>query len=119
LVSIVCLLHALRYILFFSNGERDLVGATRSLLALNGGLLTHGSKDDDVYMNISILLYGLRLDIRTGVLLLVDKELPDLGANLVVGALDVVLAGAVLTHEGHEVVITDVELRKSCQRSAS
>jgi hypothetical protein len=56
--------------------------------------------------------------VRTGVLLLLDEELPDLGANLVVGALDVVLAGTVLTHEGHEVIVTNVELCKSCQQSA-
>ena len=59
----------------------------------------------------------MRQAVRTGVLLLVDEKLPDLGANLVVGALDVVLGGTVLTHEGHEVIVTNVELCRFCQQS--
>lgn len=49
-------------------------------------------------------------DIRTGVLLLVVEELLNLLANLVVGDLDVVLHVAVLSHEGEETVVGDVEL---------
>lgn len=90
LVSIVCLLHALQRILF-QDGRKHL-GATGSLLGLNGGLLTHGSENDDV-----------------GVLLLVLEELLNLGANLALGALDVVLHGAVLSHEGEETIVLDVE----------
>ena len=48
--------------------------------------------------------------IRTGVLLLVLEELLDLGANLTLGVLDVVLHGAVLRHEGKETIVLDVEL---------
>jgi hypothetical protein len=48
--------------------------------------------------------------IRTGVLLLVPEELLNLGSNLAVGVLDVVLHGAVLRHEGEETIVLDVEL---------
>lgn len=47
---------------------------------------------------------------RTGVLLLLLEELLNLGANLALGALDVVLHGAVLSHEGEETIVLDVEL---------
>jgi len=60
------------------------------------------------------LLVFLKVDvgmlIRTGVLLLVPEELLDLGSNLAVGVLDVVLHGAVLRHEGEEAIVLDVEL---------
>ena len=48
--------------------------------------------------------------IRTGVLLLVPEELLNLGTDLALGALDVVLHGAVLRHEGKETIVLDVEL---------
>jgi hypothetical protein len=48
--------------------------------------------------------------IRTGVLLLVSEELLNLGTDLAIGALDVVLHGAVLRHEGKETIVLDVEL---------
>ena len=48
--------------------------------------------------------------VRTGVLLLVPEELLDLGSNLTVGVLDVVLHGTVLRHEGEETIVLDVEL---------
>ena len=53
LVSIVCLLHALQCILF-QDGRKHLVGAAGSLLGLNGGLLTHGGENDDVWKAVSI-----------------------------------------------------------------
>jgi hypothetical protein len=46
----------------------------------------------------------------TGVLVLLDEELVDALANLVVGDLDVVLGGAVVKHEGEETVVSNVEL---------
>lgn len=48
--------------------------------------------------------------IRTGVLLLVPEELLNLGTDLALGALDVVLHGAILRHEGKETIVLDVEL---------
>lgn len=48
--------------------------------------------------------------IRTGVLLLVPEELLNLGTDLAIGALDVVLHGAILRHEGKETIVLDVEL---------
>lgn len=48
--------------------------------------------------------------IRTGVLLLVPEELLNLGTDLALGALDVVLHGAILRHEGEETIVLDVEL---------
>lgn len=48
--------------------------------------------------------------IRTGVLLLLLEELVDLVTNLARRDLDVVLGGAVVVHEGKEVVVSDVEL---------
>ena len=53
---------------------------------------------------------GVKMVIRTGVLLLVLEELLDLGANLTLGVLDVVLHGAILRHEGEETIVLDVEL---------
>lgn len=54
--------------------------------------------------------FDLEMLIRTGVLLLVLEELLDLGANLTLGVLDVVLHGAILRHEGKETIVLDVEL---------
>ena len=48
--------------------------------------------------------------IRTGVLLLVPEELLNLSTDLAFGALDVVLHGAVLRHEGEETIVLDVKL---------
>ena len=60
------------------------------------------------------MLVFVKLDveivIRTGVLLLVPEELLNLGTDLALGALDVVLHGAVLRHEGKETIVLDVEL---------
>ena len=56
--------------------------------------------------------FDVAMVIRTGVLLLVPEELLDLGANLALGALDVVLHGTVLRHEGKETIVLDVELKK-------
>lgn len=70
-------------------------------------------------MMLACFQCGSRWFVRTSVLLLLEEKLPDLGANLVVGALDVVLGVAVIGHEGHEAVVTDVELcRKSSKRGA-
>ena len=55
-------------------------------------------------------MFDVAMVIRTGVLLLVPEELLDLGANLALGALDVVLHGTVLRHEGKETIVLDVEL---------
>ena len=66
---------------------------------------------------LACFVCGLRRSIRTSVLLLVNEQLADLGTNLVVGTLDVVLGGTVLTHEGHEVIVTNVELCRFCQQS--
>ena len=54
--------------------------------------------------------FDVAMVIRTGVLLLVPEELLDLGANLTLGVLDVVLHGTVLRHEGEETIVLDVEL---------
>lgn len=48
--------------------------------------------------------------VLTDVLLLLAEHLGDLLANLTVRKLDVVLGGAVLEHEGKEVIVGDVEL---------
>lgn len=47
--------------------------------------------------------------IRTGVLLSVEETL-DLGTNLAVGLLDIVLHLAVVGHEGEEAIVSNVEL---------
>jgi len=64
----------------------------RSLLGIDGDLLTHGSENDDV-----------------GVLAILLEELPDLVASVAVGDLNVVLGGSVVGHEGEEVVVGDIE----------
>lgn len=46
----------------------------------------------------------------TGVLALLGKQLVDLVANFTIGDLDVVLGGAVISHEGEETVVGNVEL---------
>ena len=65
-------------------------------------------------MTSTKLLVSKKVDVgmvvRTGVLLLVPEELLDLGSDLAVGVLDVVLHGAVLRHEGEETIILDVKL---------
>lgn len=65
-------------------------------------------------MTSAVMLVFVRFDvqmvIRTGVLLLVLEELLDLGANLTLGVLDVVLHGTILRHEGEETIVLDVEL---------
>lgn len=66
--------------------------ATRSLLGLDGGLLTHGSEDDNV-----------------GVLLLGGKETGDLVTDLAVGKLDVVLGLTIIAHEGEETIVGNIE----------
>jgi hypothetical protein len=69
-----------------------ILSATRGFLGLNGSLLTHGSKDD----NVGILLIG-------------DEKLGDLVGNLTLGHLNVVLGVAIVAHERQETVIRDIE----------
>lgn len=46
----------------------------------------------------------------TSVLAILNEELVDLVANLTIGNLDIVLGGAILSHEGEETVVSNVKL---------
>ena len=50
------------------------------------------------------------MDLLTGVLLLLLEELGDLLANIVVGQRNIILGVTVISHEGEEAVVGDVEL---------
>jgi hypothetical protein len=76
----------------FIGGKLSNLSALGSLLGLDGGLLTHGGKDDNV-----------------GVLLIDLEELVDLVANLAVGHANIILEHAVLVHEVEETIVGDVE----------
>lgn len=58
----------------------------------------------------SVYFGASKQGIRTGVLLFLPEELVDLVTDLTRGDLDVVLGGAVIVHEGKEVIVGDVEL---------
>jgi len=55
-------------------------------------LLTHSSKNDDI-----------------GILLLGGEKLVDLLANLSIGDLDIILGLAIISHQGEEAIIGDIE----------
>lgn len=67
----------------------------------------------------SRLSAGIFREKLTGVLAIVLEELLDLVSNLAVGKLDIVLEGAVIRHEGKEVVVGDVELERPCQQNST
>jgi len=64
----------------------------RSLLGFNGSLLTHGSENDDV-----------------GILLVSGEKLVNLISNLSVGDLDIILGLAIISHQGKETIIGNIE----------
>jgi len=63
-----------------------------SLLGINGHLLTHGGKDNDV-----------------SILLLLLEELVNLLTNLSIRNLDVILGLAIIGHQGKESIVRDIK----------
>jgi len=63
-----------------------------SLLGFDSSLLSHGSENDDV-----------------GVLLILGEQLVNLLANLSIGNLDIILGLAIISHQGEETIIRDIE----------
>jgi len=63
-----------------------------SFLGFNGSLLAHSGEDDNV-----------------GVLLLNLEELVDLLTNFSIGDLDIILGLTIISHQGEETVIGDIE----------
>jgi len=61
-------------------------------LAVDGSFFTHGSEDN----NVNVLAF-------------LDEELLDLVASLAIRDLDVVLSGAVVGHEGEEIVVSHIK----------
>jgi len=63
-----------------------------SLLGFDGSLLAHGSEDDNV-----------------GILLLGSEELINLLANFSIGNLHIILGLTIVSHQGKETIIRDIE----------
>lgn len=84
-----------------------------SLLAVNGGLLTHGGKNDDVWERCQSAYSRYSSKIaHTGVLAVLGEHLVDLVTNLAVRKLDILLLCAVVAHEGKEAIVGNVNLGK-------
>jgi len=82
-----------------------------SLLAINSTLLTHSSKDNNVYTKLALQYLYLRLQsLLTGVLSVVSEELGNLVTNFTIGDLDIVLEGTIFVHKREKAIIGDVEL---------
>jgi len=64
----------------------------RSFLCFDGSLFTHSSEDD----NVSILLF-------------LGEQLGNLLANFSLGNLDIILSFTVISHQGQEAVVGDIE----------
>ena len=82
----------------------------RGLFAVDGSLLSHGSKNDNICRVISDWISHPNGAVLTSVLVLLGEETLDLFAGLAVWNLDVVLGGAVVRHEGEKAVLADVKL---------
>lgn len=110
------------------------LGALGSLLSVNASLLTHGSKDDNVYQKLLTkkfirqdtpassknAVYNSSLDWReqlTGILLFVgfgfgggEERIELLDKIQIIRLLDIVLQVATVIHEGEVTVVGDVDL---------
>lgn len=93
--------------------------ALGGFLGIDGSLLTHGGKNDNVCC-LSVAHSPNRERSRlTGVLLVFLEKLVDLLANLTVRELDVVLGVALVVHKRKEAVLGNVELERNQRHSTT
>lgn len=93
-------------------------GLATGLLGLNGSLLTHGGKNDDVCEAAVSTMYrwvniaDSQLAGLTDVLLLNLEQFVDFVTDLAIGDLHIVLGDTVVGHQGQETIVGDVDLEQ-------